>query len=356
MWRVVTMPLPPERDDDSLAAILELRQRIQRLRRHVLEPGVLRAQVSYRLPMVRRLAARPEVCARHECFSKACRAYACAVETAGAPLPSSCKTMLDTLQWWVPLTKPDDPVVVERAIRHQDFPYRAIAQTRDVSIGGVMLDIGANVGRMSVSRVVLGDAVLAYCAEPDPLNFACLVRNTLDNGLRGLVLPDRVAIGATEGTVRLLRGKSAGGHRVLAEEEPASGETVEVPCLPLDVWVERIGADLDQVRFVKVDVQGYEVDVLRGAARVLSCRHIAWQMEVDLGMLSARGVHAGTDLYPLMQQSFTHFIDLNRHQLGDRIRPVGCLPEALAYVTAGSKGRTDVVLFNLDPAFSAEFD
>src|SRR5687767_12643161 len=296
------MALSPERNDDSLAVIQELRQRVQRLRRHVLEPGALRAQLSYRLPMVRHLAVRPEVCARHECFSKASPAYACAVETAVAPLLNSCKTTLDSLQWWVPLTRPDDPVLVERAMRHQDFPYRAIAQTRDVSIGGAMLDIGANIGRMSVSRVVLGDAAVAYCAEPDPLNFACLVRNTLDNGLRGLVLPDRVAIGAAEGTVRLLRAKSAGGHRVLAEGAPSGGEIVEVPCLPLDVWVERIGADLDQVRFVKVDVQGYEVDVLRGAARVLSRRHIAWQMEVDLGMLSARGVHAGTDLYPLIQQ------------------------------------------------------
>ncbi len=350
------MPLPLERDAGSLAVVQELRQRVQRLRRHVLEPGALRAQLPYRLPMVRRLAARPDVSARHEGFSKASRAYACAVEAAGAPLPSSRTTTLDSLQWWVPLTRPDDPVLVERAMKHQDFPYRAIAQTRDVSIGGAMLDIGSNIGRMSVPRVVLGDAAVAYCAEPDPLNFSCLVRNALDNGLRGLVLPDQVAIGAAEGTVRLLRGKSAGGHRVLAEGAPSHGEIVEVPCLPLDVWVERIGVDLDEVRFIKVDVQGYEVDVLRGAARVLSRLHIAWQMEVDLGMLGARGVDARTDLYPLMQQSFTHFIDLNRNQLSDRIRPIACLPEALAYVTAGSKGRTDVVLFNLDPAFSAEFD
>ena len=33
-----------------------------------------------------------------------------------------------------------------------------------------MLDLGANVGRMSVPRVVLGDAMVAYCAEPDPVS------------------------------------------------------------------------------------------------------------------------------------------------------------------------------------------
>jgi hypothetical protein len=110
------------------------------------------------------------------------------------------------------------------------------------------------------------------------------------------------------------------------------------------------------VNVIKVDVQGSEVDVLRGADRVLSHRHIAWQMEIDLETLAARGLHAGTDLYPLIQQSFTHFVDLNRHQLSARIRPIARLAEALAYVRGGSDGRTDVVLFSLDPAFSAEFD
>ena len=173
MGAVVTMPLPPERDADSLTVIRELRQRVKRLRRHVLDPGVLRAQLPYRWPIVRRAAARPEVQTRHACFSKASRAYACAVEHDGAPLPNSTVTTLDSLEWWVPLTRPDDAALVERALTHQDFPYRVIAQTRDVSIGGTMIDIGANIGRMSVSRVILGDAAVAYCAEPDPLNYAC---------------------------------------------------------------------------------------------------------------------------------------------------------------------------------------
>jgi len=255
----------------------------------------------------------------------------------------------------VPLTDPDDEVLVARALGHQDFPYRVITQTRDAAIGGVMLDIGANIGRMSIPRVILGDATVAYCAEPDPLNHACLVRNVRDNGLSGLVLPDHLAIGAAEGTVRLERARSAGGHRVLTEGAASKRETVEVPCLPLDAWVDRAGIDLEQVRFIKVDVQGSEVDVLRGASRVLSHRHIAWQMEIDLETLAGRGFEAGRDLYPIIQQQFTHFIDLNRHRTTSRVRPIGVLVEALDYVSGGSGGRTDVVLFSLDPALSAEF-
>ncbi|HEV8396057.1 MAG TPA: FkbM family methyltransferase [Vicinamibacterales bacterium] len=344
--------VPP---DDPRTVIRDLRQRVKRLHRRVLDPDLLRGQMSLRWPAVRQLAAADAAVARKRAFADASPAYAAAAAAAGAPLPSSRVMTLDGLTWHVPLTEPDNEAMVARALGHQDFPYRVLTQTRDAAIGGVMLDIGANIGRMSIPRVILGDVTVAYCAEPDPLNYACLMRNVRDNGLAGLVLPDHLAIGASEGTVRLQRARSAGGHRVLAEGSASRRETIEVPCLPLDTWVARIGVALEQVRFIKVDVQGSEVDVLRGASHILSHRHIAWQMEIDLDTLAARGYVAGRDLYPIIQQHFTHFIDLNRHRTTARVRPIGVLVEALEYVSGGSDGRTDVVLFSLDPAVSAVF-
>jgi FkbM family methyltransferase len=343
---------PPEADPNTV--LRDLRHRIKRLHRRVLDPDLLRAQLSLRWPSVRLAAAAPAVRERGERFAAASPAYAAARAASSPPAGLHAMT-LDGLAWSVPLVHPDNPQLVARAIAHQDFPYRVLTQTRDVSIGGTMIDIGANIGRMSIPRVVLGDATVAYCAEPDPLNYACLVRNVRDNGLEGLVLPDHLAIGAAEGTVRLQRASSAGGHRVLAEGAASRREVVEVPCLPLDAWVARAGIDLDQVRFIKVDVQGSEVDVLRGAGRTLAHRHIAWQIEVDLETLAARGFDAVRDLYPLMQQHFTHFIDLSRHRMTPRVRPVSALVEELSYVSGGTGGRTDVVLFTLDPAFSGVF-
>jgi FkbM family methyltransferase len=345
----------PDAELDPRIVIRDLRQRVKRLHRRVLDPDVLRAQLALRWPVVRRAATDPRVVERDRRFREAAPAYARALAEAGAPLPGSQTTTLDGLDWWVPLARPDDPHLVERALAHQDFPYRVLTQTRDVSIGGAMIDIGANIGRMSIPRVILGDALVSYCAEPDPLNHACLVRNAHGNGLTGLVLADQLAIGASESVVRLKRAKSAGGHRVVQAHEKVKKEVVEVPCLPLDTWVARVGIVLDEVRFVKLDVQGSEVDVLQGAGNVLSHKHIAWQIEIDLTTLSERGHDAGRDLYPLLQQHFTHFVDLNRQQAAPRVRPTAVLPEALAYVTGGTEGRTDVVLFTLDPRFSSEF-
>ena len=107
-----------------------------------------------------------------------------------------------------------------------------------------------------------------------------------------------------------------------------------------------MGIDLDTVRFVKLDVQGGEVDVLAGASRVLACRHIAWQIEVDVERLDKRGL-ALEDLFAHLRRFFTHFVDLNRLATGSRLRPVADLAEALAYVLQPGAGGTDVLFFTL---------
>jgi FkbM family methyltransferase len=209
-----------------------------------------------------------------------------------------------------------------------------------------MIDIGANTGRMSIPRVVLGDVTASYCVEPDPLNYACLVRNVRDNQMQGLVLPDRVAIGAEDGSVRLERRSTAGGHAVIDAGTVSERETVEVPAFTLDRWVDAVGVDLQTLAFVKLDVQGSEVHVLRGASRVLACKHVAWQIEVDLTLLAKRGLR-GDDLYQLLQAHFTHFTDLSRFAAGLRVRPVSELADALSYLQGVRHGGTDVLMYSM---------
>ena len=206
-----------------------------------------------------------------------------------------------------------------------------------------MLDLGANVGRMSVPRVVLGDAVAAYCAEPDPVSYACLARNVIDNGLRGLVLPDQTAIGDRDGTVRFLRVGGHGNFRVVPEGTVEGADVIDVPCTTLDTWVGRLQIELDAVAFIKVDVEGFERRVVAGASRVLQSSHIAWQMEIKPAGLRATGDDS-QDLYADLRRAFTHFIDLNRMATGHRVRPTDELSDALRYIEPRQK--TDILLFS----------
>jgi FkbM family methyltransferase len=330
-----------------------LGRRVRRLHRSILAPATLRGLLPLRAATLGYRSALGESRDRDARFRATSPAYVRALADAAAFAGETRVVDLDTLRWWVPLLHPDDEALVQRYLTHQDFPYRAIAQTREAGIGGIMLDVGANTGRMSIPRVILGDVTAAYCAEPDPLNYACLVRNVRDNQLTGLVLPDNVAVGAENGTVRLQRASSAGGHRVVDAGARTKRASVEVPSVTLDSWVARLGVDPRAVSFVKVDAQGSEFHILNGASNLLTFGHIAWQIEVDVPLLSRRGC-SSDDLFTVFRRSFTHFVDLNRRAAGPRLRSVADLEAALTYITAPPGGRTDVLLFNLQaPASTA---
>jgi FkbM family methyltransferase len=255
----------------------------------------------------------------------------------------ACRSSIDGLTWWVPALPSQSVASVERMLAKQRFPYLTIAQTRDVSIGGIMLDIGANVGRMAIPRVILGDVTRAYCIEPDELNYQCLVANVRDNGLAGLVVSDNVAISDRIGRLPLHRGKMSGAHR-LVHTGGVSDRARDVPCTTLDAWVADRAIDLADVTFVKVDTQGSELHVLAGASRVLAASHIAWQIEIAPSHLRL----AGSDpqaLYSMLTDRFSHFVDLNPDADGPRLRSTAEIGSALAYLERVDDGQTDVVVY-----------
>jgi FkbM family methyltransferase len=308
----------------------------------VLSPDIVRDLLPMRVRTLAARASLSDATARETRFAAVSDAYREALAAADAPVDELVRTDLQGLAWWVPVPRSVKGATRERIVAKQRFPYRNITQTREFAIGPVMLDIGANVGRMSIPRVTLGDIAHAYCAEPDPLNYAALVRNIADNGLRGLVLPDRVAIGSSTGIARLRHAKFSGGHHL--ERSGDLDGTVEVMCWRLDDWCERLKVDLDLVAYVKVDTQGWELDVLRGAPVVLSRRHIAWQLEVSPAALAQAGASL-IQLYDICEARFSHFVDLSRHAEGPRARRTNELRQALAYLDR-PEGKTDIILFN----------
>jgi FkbM family methyltransferase len=326
--------------------IEELGKRIDRLHRSLLDPDVLQGLLPIKAGLLPRRMRAAEARAREDRFRAAAEPYVRTLADDSAFAANMRAMQLDGLRWWVPLLRPDEEADVQRYMRHQNFPYRAITQTREVALGGIMLDLGCNNGRMAIPRAILGDVTAVYGAEPDPLNYACLVRNVRDNHLSGIVMPDWAAIGSENGVVRLGRAKHAGGHKVIGAAATARGETVDVPSFTLDSWIDRLGIASEDIAFVKVDVQGSEMAVLRGAARVLQQRHIAWQMEIDPPLLAERQLTTD-DLYATLREHFTHFIDLNRQLTGPRVQPTSEMTTALSYILETSDGRTDVLLFSV---------
>jgi FkbM family methyltransferase len=127
----------------------------------------------------------------------------------------------------------------------------------------VFVDVGANVG--SYSLLACGAAgARGYALEPVPSTYRRLLTNLAVNDLLGRVTPLNQGAGESNGVLRFTAGEDCTNH-VLADGETAA-DAVEVPVKPLDESIDQPPA------MMKIDVEGYETMVLRGATRLLADR------------------------------------------------------------------------------------
>lgn len=133
--------------------------------------------------------------------------------------------------------------------------------------GGVCLDVGANIGphTLVMSRLV-GTSGQVFAFEPDPRSFGLLQHNLRINGATN-VTAWCCAAGDADGTGRLaLNPKNRGDNRI-SREAPPAWASVDVPITTVDARLGHLPGG--SVRFVKIDVQGYECHVLRGMTATL---------------------------------------------------------------------------------------
>ncbi|MGH9373474.1 MAG: hypothetical protein ACRD15_18290, partial [Vicinamibacterales bacterium] len=103
--------------------------------------------------------------------------------------------------------------------------------------------------------------------------------------------------------------------------------------------------DAHAISFVKADIQGSELHMLRGAPRLLAHRHIAWQIEFCPELLADAG-SAPRDLFAMLARHFSYFIDLHPTARGARRRPIAELPDALGYVEGDRS--TDIIVYSAE--------
>jgi FkbM family methyltransferase len=141
-------------------------------------------------------------------------------------------------------------------------PHAAFAKRHpEVFDGGHILDVGANVGYTAClfARLV-SPPFKVYAFEPEEMNFARLKRVITSRHLGDAIVVEKTAIGDREGTVAFRTNPDhPGDHQVV--ETPHEG-AVYVPITTLDTFVA--ANHIVPVKFVKIDVQGYELAVSRG--------------------------------------------------------------------------------------------
>jgi FkbM family methyltransferase len=129
--------------------------------------------------------------------------------------------------------------------------------------GEIVVDVGAQVGRYSIitSKLVQNEGKV-IAIEPEPLNFKLLEANIQLHKAENII-PVKCALTDTEGYTKLWLGKTPGWHSCVTDSKANfTGDFVNVRCMTLDSLLRELG--IQQIDWLKIDVEGAELIVLRG--------------------------------------------------------------------------------------------
>ncbi len=153
-----------------------------------------------------------------------------------------------------------------------------------LQLAGPVVDIGANIGVVSLLLATQYRETRIFSFEPAPTTFSALSKNVALNGLSNISL-HQLALSDTVGEIALDALPDQRGNARIADAK--SAHVTMVPTTTLDKFVEEQG--IKTIGLLKIDVEGFEAAVLRGASQ--SARRPA--SEDDLHGGCPRGDHLG---------------------------------------------------------------
>jgi FkbM family methyltransferase len=148
----------------------------------------------------------------------------------------------------------------------EDFFMRGL----DLAKNGVIMDVGANIGEYGASLRSRHRNIRIICFEPHPFTFLKLEKN-----LRGLnIEAHNLGVGASEGSFTLYDyadndgSEHASLHRGVIEQiHKGSAVEHQVKVVSLDDFA--VHERVERIALLKIDTEGHEFEVLRGATRLL---------------------------------------------------------------------------------------
>ena len=134
--------------------------------------------------------------------------------------------------------------------------------------GDIVIDVGAYVGMFSIKAAgLVDDSGLVLAIEPAPDNLELLSRNLNTFKISNIRVIDKAALDKKE-KVKLYLSRSSACHTVAYSHK----NYIEVEGDTLDNITSELG--IYQVNFIKIDVEGRELEVLKGAKRLLESSNI----------------------------------------------------------------------------------
>ena len=168
----------------------------------------------------------------------------------------------------------------ELALGTYEVPIQKIF-AQHLKTGDVFYDIGANVGFFSIIAAKLVGGGKVYAFEPGSENAKSIRHNAELNDFKQIEVIEK-AVSNTSGTGEFLLAKYSGGHALAtADAPPDLAGKVTVDLVSIDDLIA--SEQIEPPNFVKIDVEGAELDVLKGMTQTIKTYQPTVIYEVDDG-------------------------------------------------------------------------
>jgi len=199
-----------------------------------------------------------------------------------------------TVNGYKMLTIPNDPgISTELSIFKSHEPLNTKILSKMLKKGMTCLDIGGNIGYyVLLERQLIGSEGKIIAIEPLQRNFDYLKKNIELQNVTN-ISTYRFACGDKNGKVPFIIDRESNGSWIIPDgmknPDPSRGTITEVPLRILDEFVEELG--LERVDFVRMDVEGYEIHILKGLKKTLEKFKPIISFELHKNFLGVKGTH-----------------------------------------------------------------
>jgi FkbM family methyltransferase len=150
------------------------------------------------------------------------------------------------------------------------YPYFSIGD-------GAFIDVGAHIGKYAV-KVGKNKPNKVIAIEPEEYNFTLLKKNVYKNGLSNTLLINKGVYSQKGKLSFYLSDKGEGLHSIFQTDDTTTKTTIDVDTL--DNIIDEINFK-GKIDLIKIDVEGAEVEVVKGALKIIKENHPKLIIEVS---------------------------------------------------------------------------